>query len=198
MTRDETYPGGFTLSRLLGAEGEKPASPPMDEETFREFYDRTSRRLWTYLRRLSGQGQVADDLLQDTYCRFLQASFKGAGEPQTMGYLYRIATNLVLDHRRRARRETRWSAQPSRDIDPRKGAEARLEMERALDCLRPRERSLLWLAHVQGLDHAEIASQLGLRESSVRVALFRARRKLAGILRRRGLAGAHGIHEVRR
>ena len=44
--------------------------------------------------------------------------------------------------------------------------------------LAPRDRALLWLAHVEGYDHREIARVLGLQESSVRVILFRARKKL--------------------
>jgi RNA polymerase sigma-70 factor (ECF subfamily) len=49
------------------------------------------------------------------------------------------------------------------------------------------ERSLLWLAHVEGLSHAEVAAALDVKPGSVRVLLFRARRALAGRLRDRGL-----------
>jgi RNA polymerase sigma-70 factor (ECF subfamily) len=52
----------------------------------------------------------------------------------------------------------------------------------------------LWLAYFEGFDHGEIAAALGLREKSVRVLLFRARRKLALILKRRNLRdGAKGV-----
>ena len=51
-------------------------------------------------------------------------------------------------------------------------------MGAALDRLPPRDRALLWLAHVEGYDHREIAKVLGLQERSVRVILFRARKKL--------------------
>ena len=45
----------------------------MDEQTFRAFYDRTARVLHAYLSRVSGDPQLADDLLQETYYRFLRA-----------------------------------------------------------------------------------------------------------------------------
>ena len=190
MMGNETFPQRLTFGRTLTAANPvKPAATVMDEEAFRVFHSTTARRLWAYLRRMTGNGALADDLLQDTYCRFLQSSFTGGGEPQTMAYLYRIATNLVLDHRRRARREKLQALQRPAAPDPGGGADARLEMERILQTLKPQERALLWLAHVQGLDHAEIGVQLGMKEQSVRVALFRAREKLAGILRRKGLAG---------
>jgi RNA polymerase sigma-70 factor (ECF subfamily) len=48
------------------------------------------------------------------------------------------------------------------------------------------ERSLLWLAYVEGSEHREIAAALGLKQKSIRVLLFRARQKFAQILKRRG------------
>jgi RNA polymerase sigma factor (sigma-70 family) len=58
----------------------------------------------------------------------------------------------------------------------------RIDVIRALDRLKPRERSLLWLAYVQGFSHEEIAAQLGLRTGSVKALLFRARRRLVAVL----------------
>jgi len=55
---------------------------------------------------------------------------------------------------------------------------------RALGRLKPRERALLWLAYAQGSSHAEIAGVLGLKTASIKLLLFRARRKLAGLLQR--------------
>jgi len=182
MTRDEALP----VERLLAAEAEEVCGP-MTETEFRAFYDRTSPRLWSYLRRVGGSEHLADDLLQDTYVRFLGSSFRGGDEGQTMAYLYRIATNLVRDHARKHRRERLLDAVPESAAAPR--AEARLDMQRLFARLRPRERALLWLAHVQGLSHKEIALQTGVGERSVRVALFRARRALGELLARRGITG---------
>ena len=46
----------------------------MDEDAFRAFYDRTAGALWGYLSRTSGDRQVADDLLQESYYRLLKSS----------------------------------------------------------------------------------------------------------------------------
>jgi RNA polymerase sigma-70 factor, ECF subfamily len=53
--------------------------------------------------------------------------------------------------------------------------------------LKSQEQLLLWLAYVEGFDHREIAAALGLREKSVRVLLFRARKKLGRTLESAGL-----------
>jgi RNA polymerase sigma-70 factor (ECF subfamily) len=54
--------------------------------------------------------------------------------------------------------------------------------------LKARERALLWLAYVQGESHAEIAAALGVGTRSVKVMLFRAKRRLRDLLKARGLS----------
>jgi RNA polymerase sigma-70 factor (ECF subfamily) len=49
--------------------------------------------------------------------------------------------------------------------------------------MKPRERQLLWLAHAEGYSHREIAQITGLAAASIRLLLFRARRKIAKLLR---------------
>jgi RNA polymerase sigma-70 factor (ECF subfamily) len=55
-----------------------------------------------------------------------------------------------------------------------------------------RERALLWLAYVEGAEHREIAESLNLKEKSVKVLLYRARRKMEAVLRKRGFEASHG------
>jgi RNA polymerase sigma-70 factor (ECF subfamily) len=61
--------------------------------------------------------------------------------------------------------------------------ERRADLERAMGRLKPRERMLLWLAYAQGESHREIAETMGLKTGSIKLLLFRARRKLAESLR---------------
>jgi RNA polymerase sigma-70 factor, ECF subfamily len=57
-------------------------------------------------------------------------------------------------------------------------------MRQAFRRLKTRERQLLWLAYVEGASHKEIADSTGLKAGSVRLLLFRARRKLTGLIGR--------------
>jgi RNA polymerase sigma-70 factor (ECF subfamily) len=57
------------------------------------------------------------------------------------------------------------------------------DVRRALATLKPRERALLWLAYAHGASHREIADVLGVKPASIKLLLFRARKKLAGLLR---------------
>src|SRR5580693_8158243 len=74
----------------------------MDEDAFRAFYDRTARGVWAYLARVTGNRQMADDLLQETFYRFLRAAATHYSEAHRRNSLYRIATNLARDARRRS------------------------------------------------------------------------------------------------
>lgn len=161
----------------------------MDEDTFRAFYDRTARPVWVYLARMSGDAQVADDLLQETYYRFLRAARSYASDAHRRNYLFRIATNLVRDARRRKRLDLvavpaeDEPGAPSVDADVAERSVRRTDLRRAMARLKPRERDLLWLAYAVGSSHEEIAESLGLKTGSIKLLLFRARRRLAGLLK---------------
>jgi RNA polymerase sigma-70 factor (ECF subfamily) len=164
--------------------------PNVNRDAFNVFYSRTSRPLWAYLVRICGRHDVADDLLQESYYRFLAATVPEMDSTESKSYLFRIATNLLRDRWRRAEPpDFGNTAEQSCEDDP----ETRTDVRRAFDRLKPRERQLLWLAHVEGFDHKEIARMTGLRVASVRVLLFRARRELAGALRERSQIGKQGV-----
>jgi RNA polymerase sigma-70 factor, ECF subfamily len=189
-----TGTSGVTISDVeqLEAVADAAVTFEMDEDAFRAFYDRTARALWNYLSRMTGDPQTADDLLQESYYRFLRSRGAWESEAHRRAYLFRIATNLVRDGQRRGRRahivslpdDDREMADVS-GADHGETAVRRTDLRRAMGRLRPRERALLWLAYGQGHAHTEIAETLGVKTASVKLLLFRARRKLAGILRRR-------------
>ena len=154
----------------------------MDEPAFRAFYDRTAPALWAYLSRLSGDRQLADDLLQESYYRLLRSRESFEGEAHRRNYLFRIATNLVNDSRRG---RFAWRHLPLPEIAAVPEAlDARADVQRALARLKPRDRALLWLAYAQGSSHSEIAGVLGVKTGSIKLLLHRARRRMAAMLNR--------------
>ncbi len=177
----------------------------MDEQTFRMFYDRTARLLWSYLYRIGGNNAaLADDLVQESYYRFLRIRLPEMDQAYMKNYLFRIGTNLLRDHWRQGKMEPLPLNLPAASVRPdgqsgkqvleaasSEGTEERIhaqsDIRRILDKMKPRERELLWLAYVEGSSHKEIAAIVGLKEQSIRTMLFRARHKLAGMLRGRGL-----------
>jgi RNA polymerase sigma-70 factor, ECF subfamily len=169
----------------LGAFDEADRTFQMDEEAFRAFYELTARPLWAYLARTTGDSRLADDLLQESFYRLLRARTPLATDDHRRHYLFRIATNLIRDHWRRPQVERYGDL--SSDLAPadaRVGdrAATRIDVARAMSRLKPRERSLLWLAYAQGWSHEEIAASLGLKTASLKCLLHRARRRLVAIL----------------
>jgi RNA polymerase sigma-70 factor, ECF subfamily len=183
MSRDLTF---TDLSRV-NAIDDDCREFVMDEEAFRVFYERNARAVWAYLVRVSGDRQMADDLLQETFYRFLRAAATHDNETHRRNSLYQIATNLARDVRRR--QMIRPSAMVAGTEIERVAAPAKLDLSdqltdfsRAMSALKPRERAMLWLAYAEGSSHREIAQTLGLGERSLKMMLFRARRKLATLL----------------
>lgn len=182
MSWDEVIPG-ITISDAMRA-----TEPAMDSDRFGAFYERSSRPLWAYLARVSGDGALADDLMQESYLRFLCTGSAPDGEVASRRYLFRIASNLLRDHWRRPiplqldeLPEERWTSG-----DMAGQMESRLTLEPAMAKLRPRDRQLLWLAHAENYSHREIAEITGLGVTSIRLLLFRARREMALLLRKDG------------
>ena len=182
-------------SAAQGASLDVVANAPscMDEATFRELYNEVAPRLRSYIRRACGDATLADDLLQEAFYRFLRANLPPLQRWQRKAYLYLTASTLLTDHWRRLARARRWkleafSGQTEPTEEPNNESEAMLLFR----LLKPREQTLLWLAYVEGFNHQEIASAMQLSEKSVRVLLFRARKKFGEALQKGGLAPSYG------
>jgi RNA polymerase sigma-70 factor (ECF subfamily) len=160
---------------------------PMDEAAFEAFYRKTAGGIWSYIYRMTGDAAMADDLLQKTFFRFLRSNPAIADEDHLRRYVYKIATNLVFDHFRETRRDRSRPFDWPAEAGPDRG-DLRHDMSRVFAELKPQERVLLWLAHVEGNSHEEIAEAIGVKSKSVKVMLFRARKRLGEMLTKKGLA----------
>ncbi len=183
-----------TIPNVLAGDGELLAGTPsgyssMDSEAFAGFYERSARPLWAYLARVSGDAALADDLLQESYVRFLCADHPQDGEVNARRYLFRIATNLMKDYWRKPTAASIDDLPEERFSCPDQSAqyESKAVLGPAMMVLRPRERQLLWLAYAEGYSHREIAEITGLASASIRLLLFRARRRVARLLREQAL-----------
>jgi RNA polymerase sigma-70 factor (ECF subfamily) len=188
-------PWESVLPGLIAGHATQAAALPihaMDSEVFAGFYGRAARPLWAYLARVSGDPSLADDLMQESFVRYLCAALPASlaveGEVAARRYLFRIATNLLRDHWRRPSTASiedlpeeffAATAVPSASFAQ---SDSQALLGPALAQMRPRDRQLLWLAHAEGYSHREIAEVTGLGSASIRLLLFRARRKIARLL----------------
>ncbi len=153
-----------------------------DQKTFREFYIRAAPALRGYLCHSCGSVELAEDIMQEAFLKFLRSAPLNMDEKGMKNYLYRTAESLLIDNWRRSKRsrgliETWLRQSPAAERKRNHG-----DVTEAFAGLKPHQQSLLWLAYVEGFDHREIAEATGVNEKSVKVLLFRARKALADIL----------------
>jgi RNA polymerase sigma factor (sigma-70 family) len=155
------------------------------------------RRLWGLAYRLTGSAADADDVVQETFLRWLEGS--PAGDQPPDGWLIRVATRIGIDALRARRRRAYvgpWLPTPVDGSDaewvdvlahPAPGPESRYGLLEsvmraflvALEALGPRQRAVLLLRDVLGYSAAETAAIVGTTAGNVRVLHLRARSRLA-------------------
>ena len=137
--------------------------------------------LYRYARGLTRTPWDAEDLVQETLMRAFSGLGTYSGRVANLrAYLFRVATNCWIDHRRRRRPALSDPA----DLDvqthmPSLGPEVREALERLVGDLPPRERAAVLLKEVFGFSLKEIASSLRTTVGAVKAALHRGREKLA-------------------
>ena len=164
----------------------------MSQQAFAVFYDRTAAALLAHIVRIQNRRDGAEDVLQETYLRFLGAPFREAEDRERISFLYRISTNLIFDHWRRSKFDGGSLEDLPGVAGHLKDPSLPADMSRLFASLNPRERALLWHAYVEGADHRELAILLGVNALSVRVMLFRAKRKMEQLLLNNGYGPKEG------
>jgi RNA polymerase sigma-70 factor (ECF subfamily) len=147
-----------------------------EERILGEIYDELSPELFRYAYRLLGDSEQAEDLLSETFLRFLRSLQVGGGPKDHLrAYLYRTMHNLVVDRHRR--NEPAWSELIAEQISADELSNPAVSVQRQLEG--HEVRALLWqltielrqvivLKFFQGLRNAEIAKVLGKTTGSVK------------------------------
>ncbi|MEW5982388.1 MAG: RNA polymerase sigma factor [Acidobacteriota bacterium] len=167
--------------------------PSAQEELYRTY----SGRLYNVAYRFAGNATDADDLLQDTFLQAYRRLDTFRGEASLGTWLYRLAVNCCLDHVRSKQGRQQHATGFLEDLDlPEPAAPAswspgaaldRIDLERAVAKLPPSYRAAFVLHDVEGLDHREVGTMLGIAEGTSKSLVHKARLRLRALLR--GQAG---------
>ena len=147
---------------------------------FEAFFLRYERQITSYLWRLTGNEQAANELAQETFLRAWQHFDAVRHYEQPLAWLFRVATNLARQHYRRRvlplRKVTRLDDgdDPASSDYSTRFAEQDLVRQTLLQ-LPIRQRAALILREVHGLSCAEIGDLLNISRDAVKMALWRAR-----------------------
>ncbi len=164
-----------------------------DPSDFAAVFSEYERPIYNYLFRMTQNQAEAEDLTQETFIRVHRnlSSFRGDSSLST--WIYRIATNVSLDHFRRRTTQQSKAAAPLEEAKPNvewaneapsspEQQTAQSEMSACVDGhierLPPSYRAALVLHDMQGLKNREIAEVLDCSLSTVKIRLHRARKKL--------------------
>ncbi|SPD75190.1 RNA polymerase sigma factor, sigma-70 family [uncultured Desulfobacterium sp.] len=151
---------------------------------YREFYREHKHKLFNYLMRMTGDCDLATELMQESFTRYLE-HYKES--PYRVSLLYAIARNALFDVLRRRDRTTPLNDEEESltDDDQEQTLLVRDEYRRVLSAmsqLEQTERDILALIVSTGLSYKEVAAIAGISEANVKVKVHRARLTLRQIL----------------
>jgi RNA polymerase sigma-70 factor (ECF subfamily) len=181
------------LTALLSAPGESPERPARDASLeFASLYDSWFSHVTRWLRALGAPEADIEDLAQEVFLvvRRRLCDFDGGNVP---GWLYRIATRKVRQHRRRRWVQNLFAGKSAMDIDdlPWHGASAvatletqekRRLLEALVSKLSEKRRIAFRLFEIEGYNGEEIAELLDVPINTVWTRLFHARRDFFSLL----------------
>lgn len=163
-----------------------------DEQAFVRLYDFYFPKIYAFVARRVGQREETEDIVSEVFLR-ATAALPGFREGTKFGgWLFRVATNLVIDRSRRRLRTRQTEAGeaealPDRGPAPDEIAQTLLDravLERILAGLPARDREILHLKYFAELDNEEIAAAMGITPNHVGVLLFRAVQKASKLANR--------------
>jgi RNA polymerase sigma-70 factor (ECF subfamily) len=168
-----------------------------DATAFEELYRAHAGRLYNLVFRMAGSASEAEDLLQDVFLHAHRKLGSFRGDSSLGTWLYRLAVNHCLDVLRG--RQTRMNR--STDSFDDEGADepvaavpaiptaiSRLDLERSIARLPPGCRAAFILHDVEGFEHQEVATMLGVSEGTSKSQVHKARTKLRAMLTATGPA----------
>ena len=166
-----------------------------DPDAFAALYQAHVDRVYRHVRFRLGDPDLTEDVTSQVFLRAWQAIDRYRpfeGRP-FLAWLYTIANNLIIDHHRRAKRETP-GIDPERHVartpDPEAAAvseDLHDQIRAAIARLKPDYQLVVSLRLIEEMDYEDIARVLNKKPGALRVTLFRALHALRDDLARRGL-----------
>ena len=151
--------------------------------TFGDFVDAHQAEVHQYLRRLTGNLDDAEDLFQETFLRALPAFSRLRTNSNHRAWVYRIATNVFLNHRRTVRRrnEVPLDGAESGFSEASSSLNATIALatcRRVVASLPRRQRAALVQRNLLGFTYRAIAATMGGTETAARANVYQAVRRL--------------------
>jgi RNA polymerase sigma-70 factor (ECF subfamily) len=154
-----------------------------DERAFAELFHAYRNKLYSFVCDMTGVDLRGEDVVQEVFLKIWQQRAGLRDVENFNAYIFRMCRNYVIDQLRKRSRETVLHSSLFRPDngsvveDPEDTLlrkEVRQKLQEAIDQLPPQQQRIFLLHKEKGLQHQEIAVQLGLSVSTVQNHLFRA------------------------
>ncbi len=157
---------------------------PEAEEAFTELYARYAPKIFAFCRRFLGQKEDAQDVFQETFFRFHKSADDAKAMENVKAFLFTIARNLCINASKQKKRTVTYEDYMSVKRETRKEKDDLLNLiKTALDLLSEEDRELFIMREYDNLSYDEIADITDRNVNTIRVRLFRAKKKLRKILK---------------
>ena len=171
MTRSEDHQ---LVARVVSGE---------DTNAFGELVRRHQSHVRNFLRKLTGDYTLADDLAQDTFMHAWDKLQTYSGKGTFIGWLLKVAYTTFLQSRRKSKRyaEILEEAGHVADVEERKSTlpvEEAGDLDRFLAVLTEEERAIMVMSYACGLSHREISDATDMPVGTVKSVIFRGKEKI--------------------
>ena len=156
-----------------------------DLEAFEQLFRDHQRQVYAWIMRIVRNSATAEDLTVEAFWRIYRSRALFRADGNFSAWSHRIATNVALDHLRKARREVELPDDllaPSAPA-PAVSREMRDHIRAAFQSLPAKYRLVATLALIEEVPYEEIAAAAGISVALVKVRVFRATRLLRKQLR---------------
>ena len=154
-----------------------------DMAAFGELVRRHQSHVRNFLRKLTGDYTLADDLAQDTFMHAWDKLQTYSGKGSFIGWLLKVAYTTFLQSRRKSKRyaEILEEAGQVAGIEERKStapADEVSDLDRFLAVLTEEERAVMIMSYACGLSHREISDATAMPVGTVKSVIFRGKEKI--------------------
>ena len=154
-----------------------------DTRAFGELVRRHQSQVRNFLRKLSGDVTLADDLSQDCFMHAWDKLSTFSGRGSFIGWLLKVAYTTFLQSRRKSKRyaEILEQAGHATEIEDRNHsvqADEVTDLDKLLAVLTEEERAIMVMSYACGLSHREIGDATSLPVGTVKSVIFRGKQKI--------------------
>ena len=160
------------------------ADKEIAEKAFEELYARYSPRVYAYCRRVLGNQEAAQDVFQDAFAKFFESAKDDRIMTNVPAFLLRITRNLCVNMKRKEKPQVSYDEYMfSTTIGSRLEKDELLDLiKNALELLSDDLREVFVLREYDGMSYKDIVDITGQSLSTVKVRIFRAKKKIREIL----------------